>query len=237
MELSKRLAAIAEMVGECESMADIGTDHGYIPIYLIEQKKVKRALAMDVKEGPLERAKEHIRLYGLDEYIELRLSDGAKKLKPSEVEVAVVAGMGGRLMMRIVEESREVFHEMKFFVLQPQSEHGFVRRNLAEQGYEILAENMVCEDGKYYPMMKVKKGRMKLEKECFYEYGEFLLKEKNPCLQEYLKSERSNYTKIMEKLALGDSQKQKTRLKEMEQLLVINKEALQYYKEGEKYGM
>ena len=62
MELSKRLAAIAEMVGECESMADIGTDHGYIPIYLIEQKKVKRALAMDVKEGPLERAKEHIRL-------------------------------------------------------------------------------------------------------------------------------------------------------------------------------
>lgn len=237
MELSKRLNAIAKMVGECESMADIGTDHGYIPIYLIKQKKVKYALAMDVKTGPLERAREHINLYGLGEYIELRLSDGAKKLKPSEVEVAVVAGMGGRLMMRILEDSREVFQAFKYFILQPQSEYGYVRHYLEEQGYRILAEQMVCEDGKYYPMMKVQKGQMKLDKECFYEYGEFLLKEKNSVLYEYLQKEYSNYKSIMGKLSLGNSEKQKIRSKEMEQLLGINKEALKYYGEGEQYGM
>ena len=237
MELSKRLAAIANMVEECESVADIGTDHGYIPIYLVEQKKVKHALAMDVKTGPLERAREHIKMHGLDEYIELRLSDGAKKLKPLEVEAAVVAGMGGRLMMRILEDSPKVFDNMKFFVLQPQSEYGFVRHYLENHKYKILAEEMLFEDGKYYPMMKVQKGEMSLEKECFYEYGSFLLREKNPVLQEYLQRENSNYKSIMEKLSMGSSEKQKTRKKEMEQLLLINQEALKYYEEGESNGM
>lgn len=237
MELSKRLAAVAELMEECQSMADIGTDHGYIPIYLIEHKKAAHAIAMDINRGPLERAREHVGLYGLNEYIELRLSDGAKKLKPFEVEAAVVAGMGGRLMMKILEDSKEVFQSMKFFVLQPQSEYGFVRHFLEEQGFCIQAENMICEDGKYYPMMRVAKGVMKLEKECFYEYGSFLLAEKNPVLYEYLKKEHGNYKEIIEKLSQGASQKQKTRVKEIKELLRVNQEALEYYKEGEEHGV
>lgn len=233
MELSKRLFAVAAMVSPCEKMADIGTDHGYIPIYLIEQKKVGHALAMDINKGPLQRAREHVTLHQLDEYIELRLSNGAEKLQPQEVDVVVIAGMGGRLMMKIIEERKEVFHSLKEFVIQPQSEYGGVRHYLEEQGFQILEENMVEEDGKYYPMMKVSKGSMKLSKKCFYEYGSFLLKEKNPVLYEYLKKEQENYKKIRENLLKGKSEKQKSRLLEVEEILSVNKEALTYFEKDE----
>lgn len=229
MELSKRLSAVAALVSPCEKMADIGTDHGYIPIYLIEQKKVSHALAMDINKGPLDRAREHVTLHQLDEYIELRLSNGAEKLQQGEVDSVVIAGMGGRLMMKIIEERKEIFLSLKEFVIQPQSEYGAVRHFLETEGFQILAENMIEEDGKYYPMMKVSKGQMKLSKECCYEYGSFLLEGKNPVLYEYLKKEQENYKRIRENLQKGTSEKQKKRLLEVDKILAVNKDALNYF--------
>ncbi|MDE6312830.1 MAG: class I SAM-dependent methyltransferase [Lachnospiraceae bacterium] len=231
MELSRRLYAVAELVDTCESMADIGTDHGYIPIFLVEQKRVDYAIAMDVRTGPLERAREHIKQHGLDEYIDLRLSDGAEKLAQREVQAVVIAGMGGKLMAKIIDSSREVFSGLSFFVLQPQSEHGYVRRFLEKQGFRIVKENMVKEDGKFYPMMKVTTGESRLGKACFYEYGKELLTEKNPVLEEYLQKENATYHKILQKLKAGESQSQRERIQEIEQCLCINQEALCYYKD------
>ncbi len=230
MELSKRLSAVAALIGNCDMMADIGTDHGYIPIYLVEQKKVRGAIAMDIGKGPLQRAREHVKLHQLDEYIELRLSDGAKELTEGEVEEVVIAGMGGRLMMKIIGESIEIFRTLKGFVIQPQSEYGFVRHFLEDNGFSILQEDMIEEDGKYYPMMRVASGVMKLEKECYYEYGKYLLTEKNPVLQEYLIKEYNNYTKIKDTLQQGITQKQKQRLAEVEQMIDLNQEALGYFR-------
>lgn len=229
MELSKRLSAVAALLNNCEKMADIGTDHGYIPIYLVEQKRVHDAIAMDISKGPLQRAREHVQLHKLDEYIELRLSDGAKELNVGEVQEVVIAGMGGRLMMKIIDESRELFHSLQGFVIQPQSEYGYVRRFLEENGYVILKENMVEEDGKYYPMMRVSSGQMKLEQECFYEYGEYLLTEKHPVLQEYLRKEYDNYKKISKTLQQGTTEKQKQRLVEVEKIIDLNKKASAYF--------
>lgn len=229
MELSKRLSAVAALLNNCEKMADIGTDHGYIPIYLVEQKRVHDAIAMDISKGPLQRAREHVQLHKLDEYIELRLSDGAKELNVGEVQEVVIAGMGGRLMMKIIDESRELFHSLQGFVIQPQSEYGYVRRFLEENGYVILKENMVEEDGKYYPMMRVSSGQMKLEQECFYEYGEYLLTEKHPVLQEYLLKEYDNYKKISKTLQQGTTEKQKQRLVEVEKIIDLNQKASAYF--------
>lgn len=229
MELSKRLSAVAALLNNCEKMADIGTDHGYIPIYLVEQKRVHDAIAMDISKGPLQRAREHVQLHKLDEYIELRLSDGAKELNVGEVQEVVIAGMGGRLMMKIIDESRELFHSLQGFVIQPQSEYGYVRHFLEENGYVILKENMVEEDGKYYPMMRVSSGQMKLEQECFYEYGEYLLTEKHPVLQEYLLKEYDNYKKISKTLQQGTTEKQKQRLVEVEKIIDLNKKASAYF--------
>jgi tRNA (adenine22-N1)-methyltransferase len=229
MELSKRLSAVAALLDNCDKMADIGTDHGYIPIYLVEQKRVHGAIAMDIGKGPLQRAKEHVQLHKLDEYIELRLSDGAKKLAVGEVQEVVIAGMGGRLMMKIIDESQELFHSLQGFVIQPQSEYGFVRHFLEDSGFVILKENMVEEDGKYYPMMRVSSGQMKLEQECFYEYGKYLLTEKHSVLQEYLAKENQNYKKIAQTLQQGTTQKQKERLLEVEQMIKLNEKAAEYF--------
>lgn len=156
VQLSKRLQSVADLAESCETMADVGTDHGYIPVYLVACKKAKRAIAMDVNQGPLLRAEEHILQYGMEEHIKTRLSDGLSALKPKEAEVIVIAGMGGALMMRILSQGAETARSAKELILQPQSELMAFRKFLYENGYQIMAEDMVCEDGKYYPMMAVK---------------------------------------------------------------------------------
>lgn len=102
MKLSKRLEMVASFVGIQAQIADVGTDHGYIPIALVEQKLVKKAIAMDIKPGPLERAREHIRQYGLQEKIETRLSDGVKQLSVGEADTVIIAGMGGELVLSLI---------------------------------------------------------------------------------------------------------------------------------------
>ena len=153
IQLSKRLQSVADFVENCETMADVGTDHGYIPIYLVLNRKVKKAIAMDVNPGPLQRAKEHICQYGLEHAIETRLSDGCFALKPGEADAIVIAGMGGALMQRILEQGEAAAKAAQRLVLQPQSEAALFRQFLFRHGYQILAEDMALEDGKYYPII------------------------------------------------------------------------------------
>ena len=155
VKISDRLKTAASLVSEGVVLADVGTDHGYVPIYLLEQKKIRCAIAMDINKGPLERAKEHIQLYGMDAYIQTRLSDGVAALQMGEADSILVAGMGGGLVMHILEEGKAVCQAAGELILQPQSELSGVRDYLAKNGYMIDAERMVFEDGKYYPMMRV----------------------------------------------------------------------------------
>ena len=102
MELSKRLYAVAGLVTEGASVADIGTDHGYVPIYLVEEGIARKALALDVNRGPLERARMHIVGHGLGDKIETRLSDGLREIRPGEVDTIIVSGMGGPLTLSLI---------------------------------------------------------------------------------------------------------------------------------------
>ena len=104
MELSKRLKTVAAAVTPGHRVADVGTDHGYIPIYLVERGLCPAACAMDVNRGPLARAEEHIRQEGLSDRIGVRLSDGLEKLSPEETDTVVISGMGGELICRILRE-------------------------------------------------------------------------------------------------------------------------------------
>ena len=155
MQLSLRLSAIADMVTEGNRLVDVGCDHGYLPVYLIQQKKIPSAIAMDVRKGPLSRAQEHIRQFGLEEYIQTRLSDGLAALKAGEGDTLVIAGMGGPLMERILTDSKSVRDSFSELILQPQSDIPHFRRFIQSEGWEIVEEKMVEEDGKFYPMMRV----------------------------------------------------------------------------------
>ena len=195
MELSKRLHAVASLVTEGASVADVGTDHGYIPIYLAENNLSQKIIAMDVNKGPLERATIHIKGKRLDHVIETRLSDGFAALNKGEVDTIIAAGMGGGLVIKIMTDNPEITESINCFILQPQSEIHKVREYLYKNGFVIAAEDMVEEDGKYYPMMKVVHAEdCDLKKEEYsdveYLYGKLLLKNAHPVLKEFLNREK-----------------------------------------------
>ena len=228
VKISNRLMTAAALVTQGYTLADVGTDHGYIPIYLLQQKKIPAAIAMDINEGPLERAKEHIALYGLQ-------ADGVAALKPGEVEAVLIAGMGGGLVMHILKNGEKVCQSAKELILQPQSEIENVREFLREEGYAILAEDMVLEDGKFYPMMKVQyqgENAQKASEELKLSdlYGGLLLQNRHPVLKTFLEKEKLIYTGIKENLAKQPaSEKIRTRLAEVEDILHYNELALQFY--------
>lgn len=238
VKISNRLMAAAALVTQGNRLADVGTDHGYIPIYLLLNKQISGAIAMDINAGPLERAKEHIALYELGDYIETRLSDGVAALKPMEADTILVAGMGGGLVMHILEDGKEVCRMAKELILQPQSELERVREYLYEEGYEILVEDIIYEDDKYYPMMKVHYiGKEKMppvlsveKQKLSYLYGGLLLQNRHPVLKSFLEKEQSLYQDILEKLQKQpQSEKIQNRMKEVETILADNKRALAYF--------
>lgn len=237
-ELSKRLQAVADLVSPGMRLADIGTDHAYIPIYLMENEKIPQAIAMDINKGPLERAEKHIKAHGLEHQIQTRLSDGMAKLQAGEADSAVIAGMGGALMIKILEEGRETALQLQELVLQPQSELEKFRMYLLENGYRVLAEDMVYEDGKYYPMMKVRPpvaetagedGEAKFWDTVQLKYGKLLLEKQHPVLREYLEREIRIYQSILEGLKAKDSDRIRQRKEELEQELVEAEKGMKYY--------
>ena len=238
MELSKRLQAVAGLVTAGSVLADIGTDHAYIPIWLTESGRIRGAVAMDVNPGPLERAEENIREHGLKDHICTRLSDGFAALKPGEADCAVIAGMGGGLTVRILREGRSIARTLKECILQPQSEIEKVRAFLLEEGFLFIKEDMVEEDGKYYPMMKVcppagKTGRASATKETWDEtelrYGRYLLRDRNPVLRQYLEREIRIKTQIMEGLKGQDSPRAAERKLELERETEYAEKGMKYY--------
>lgn len=229
MQISKRLETVASFVEPGSVIADVGCDHGYIPIYLYQKGIIPKAIAMDVNKGPLERADIHIREYGLGEYITTRLSDGVCGLKPGEADAVVIAGMGGALMEKIIDEGEETLNSVSYLILQPQSELEHFRRFLHQKGYDIVQEAMVLEDGKYYPMMKVKKGVQKYEREIDYRFGKGLLEEKNEVLYQFLQKERQSLKAVKARLEKADTKSAKERQKEIETDLEYVEEALKEY--------
>ena len=233
MQISKRLEAVASFVTEGNRVVDVGTDHGYIPIYLVEIGKTKDAIAMDINRGPLERAESNIKKSGLEDRINTRLSDGLRMLRKDEADTVVIAGMGGSLIIKILSEGKEVLKSVKELVLSPQSEISLVRKYLNEEEFSIIEETMLKEDGKYYTVMKAVRGKMKQEllKEnlVFFDYGEYLLRKADPILKEFLLKEENACRIIEGELLKQDSEAARTRLTEIRQQLKSIMEALKYY--------
>ena len=253
--LSDRLLAVAAMVTEGNRVCDVGCDHGFVPIYLAQQGISPAVLAMDVKKGPLGAAREHIAERGLDKVIETRLSDGLHNYNIGESDTLICAGMGGRLMMKILSDDKDKTESFRELILQPQSEVEQFRAWLRGQGYWIADENMIEEDGKFYPMMRVETGcvdrctelpysayslqmnennnaRYSLDGDelCKLEnrYGPILLYRKDSTLTAFLKREERIYQEILSELrerGLLDD-KRKNRYEEVQVLLEDCRKAL-----------
>ncbi len=204
IELSKRLQRVADSVTEGSRLADVGTDHGYIPIYLVERGICPAAVAGDVNRGPLERAAAHVQAAGLEDRISLRLGSGLKAVDVSEVDSVVMAGMGGELICQILRESPEFMEAGRELILQPQSEIYKVRRLLHEYSYHIEGEWNLLEDGKYYVIIKARPGRESYAHAGDYEYGKILIDKKDPLLGDYLRKQLMKKKTILERLSETD---------------------------------
>ncbi len=237
VQLSKRLQAVADFVDNCAILADVGTDHGYIPVYLAGCGKVKKAIALDVNQGPLLRAEEHIRRNGMEDRIETRLSDGCSALKPQEAEVIVISGMGGSLMMRILRQGEQAAKAARTLVLQPQSGLMAFRKFLYENGYEITAENMVREEGKYYPVIKAHAAESAEHMSdgqygrIAFRYGPVLLAENHPVLKEYLLNQQRQKQKILLHLKENARQNVQRRMEEVQEELEDLQKALELFED------
>ena len=226
VQLSERLTAIAEMVTEGNRLVDVGCDHGYLPVYLMLQHKIPRAIATDVGKGPLTRAQEHIAQYHMEAYIETRLCNGLSEIRSGEGDTLVIAGMGGPLMERILSEGRHALPGFQELILQPQSDIPHFRRFVMQNGYQIIQEEMILEDGKFYPNMKVvqhdgeQPGVWSREEEMF---GRLLLERKHPVLKLYLERElriRSEISAQLESASGDAAMKRRMEVEEEKQLIL-----------------
>ncbi len=197
MEISSRLKCIAKMIEKCDSIADIGTDHGYLPIYLIKKGICRLAIASDINKGPVEKARLNIRLESVEKTIECRLGSGFNTIKPMEVNVAIIAGMGGNLIRDIIEEGIQVFKSLDYLVLQPVQNPDVLRKYIYESGYIVLDEDLCKDDNKYYEVIKIKySNRPKALSEVYYEVSKILLEKKHPLVKEYVCLKIKKYDKI-----------------------------------------
>lgn len=212
MKLSKRLQTIADFVKKNSVVADIGTDHAHIPIYLIENKIIDKAYACDINKGPLEKAKENIENFGVSKNIVLRLSNGLDKMSNKEADTIIIAGMGGELIIDILERRKSFFDKKNTFILSPHTKTDEVRDYLLRKGFEILKEDMCIEEGKFYTVMEVRYTENKLMySEAELLYGKFLIENKHPVLLEFLKKEEEKYISILSNIGLNEDRKKELR--------------------------
>jgi tRNA (adenine22-N1)-methyltransferase len=153
INLSERMLMAAKMVRKGHSIADIGTDHAYLPAYLVLNGTTSKALACDVRKGPLDNAKKTVETYGLGNKITLRLSDGFDEIEPFEADDFIMCGMGGTLMEQLVSRTPWLKDKSKRIIVQPQSHAEDIRRFFVENGFEILCEDACVDSGKLYCAM------------------------------------------------------------------------------------
>lgn len=223
--LSKRLQNVADMVTKGYIVADIGTDHGYVPIYLIKNGIVPKAYAMDINEGPLKIADKNIRLEGLQDKITTVLSDGMNEMTSGMAESVVIAGMGGDLITDILNRGKNI-KGIKELVLSPHKRVDIVRKYLLDNNWKITDENMVIDNNKYYTILKAVPEREESEyDEAGLMYGRLLLLTKNPVLKQYLEKENKMYEEVLKKV---ENSKNET-INSVMNNLKINRKGLEYY--------
>ncbi|MBO5520532.1 MAG: SAM-dependent methyltransferase [Eubacterium sp.] len=246
VRLSPRLKSIAGLVTPGNRLADIGTDHAHLPIWLCQQDIIPSAIAADLRPGPLDAAAANIRQACLSERIETRLSDGLSGFREGEADTLTIAGMGGRLICRILGQKPELTNQFREILLQPQSEIGEVRRYLAVHGCSIVQETCTEDEGKFYPVIravpvhdrddddlrKEKEGHSGSDRELTeeeMEYGPCLLRDKNPLLKSWLTRRLHRTECILADLRRRDTLSAAGRYEELKKEEQLLRTALAYY--------
>ena len=184
--LGARLMAVARLVPEGHAVADVGTDHGLVPLWLLRQSRVSRMIACDRREAPLDGARARL----AETQAEIRLGDGLGVLVPGEVQTVILAGMGGRRMIQIFEEGQDVWSGLECLVLQPQRETPSLRRWLVKRGWHLVEESVVLDRGRFYTVMAWKPGAVaRVWSDLEFQFGPMILAHGGPVARSWLLDE------------------------------------------------
>lgn len=185
MKLTPRLQCVANCVKKCSLLADIGTDHAYIPIYTVQKGIADKAIASDIVKGPLKIAADNIKAHNLEDKITTSMANGLDSAE--DADVTVIAGMGGKLICTILSDNIEIAKKSDYMVLQPMTCSYELRKYLHSNGFEITDERLAKEENKIYNIMVVKEGNEKFEDEFYYYIGKKLFEKHDPLLSEYIR--------------------------------------------------
>lgn len=214
IKLSQRLQAIADMVPEGARVADIGTDHGFLPCWLAQQKRAAQVIACDVNAQPLALAQKNIGDYNVADTVITRLGDGLKVIKPGEVDVVTIAGMGGSLMLEILEAAPLVVDKLRRIILQPNVGAEAVRIWAEKNRWQIVREDLVRENDRFSVILALEPGRSLQPMSAVELYlGPKLLAEQHPLLGLYISEEWDKTQKILAQLAQSENEESRRREK------------------------
>lgn len=197
--LSQRLSAIAESLSEGGLVCDVGSDHGALPLFLLRTGKCSSTIVTDLNEKPLERAKENFRKAAVFEKATFVLTDGIEEVLPLKPDSFVIAGMGGETIVGILNRGLNQITKGTQFLLQPMTKVSSLRRYLYETGFNVSAEKLVYENGKFFIIIQaVFDGVIRKNDDFYYEYGEFLVKQNNKEIRAFFSSLLSSLESIID---------------------------------------
>ncbi|SUY47418.1 SAM-dependent methyltransferase [Clostridium putrefaciens] len=199
MELSNRLNKLINLCDQCNTIADIGTDHGYIPINLIERGICNFSIASDINTHPVERAKGNVKSYGLEKKIKCKKGSGLNTIKDENVQGVIIAGMGGNLIKEILIENLSMVKTLQYLVLQPTQNPEVLREYLYNNNFEILDEEMCIDEDIYYEFFKIRHGGngFKTNEDIYYTVSPLLIDKNHPLIKEYIISKIQQSDKIL----------------------------------------
>jgi len=221
-KISKRLLALARLVPPGSRVADIGTDHGLLPVYLAEEGISPLVIGVDANRGPFDTARRNVQACLTAGKVDLRLGDGLTPLRPGEVDVVIIAGLGGAAIREILSQAPEVAEGLKRLILQPMNASETVRRWLCGHGWLIVEEDLVSENGQLYEIIAAEKGAARSlseEEACF---GPLLIKHKHHLLPKLLAKELASLQEIIDRLAnskTAEANEKRCRLVERENMI------------------
>lgn len=215
MKLSNRLQCIANLIDKCEISADIGTDHAYLPIYLIGKGVCKKVIASDVKNEPAKKAIRNIAEVGYENFIDVRIGNGLEVLNEHETETIIISGMGAAEINRILEKNVNIAKTARNLILQPMTQHFKLRSWLKKNNYIISDEDLCKEEGRIYLVLKVGYDEKRKDDSNIY-FGNILFQKKHPLLPEYIQKYIREYEDVRMELISSDSISLNQRIKEIE---------------------
>lgn len=217
--LDDRLKSVADFIPPCDTFLDVGTDHAYLPVYLLKKGICKKAIASDLRVGPLKSAEKTASLYGVTNNISLRLGSGFETARKGEVSAAAVCGMGGILISEILKASEDIVREIETLILQPMTAVYELRCFLYENGYTIDDEILRTDNGKIYSILKVHSGKCNAPSDAEIFMGKHILQKNGELYTKYKEKQIKKLETQIQGMKKSKNEESLKKLEETEKLL------------------